>query len=108
MGRSGGAAIAVATDPPPIAVRVIPDPAAFKKFLLENFMFKPPHMNSTLGDFPFHFVRINGHIVSKRELVCPVLNRVLNGERAVPWCAMLCPESGLEKALVGAVADAKD
>jgi hypothetical protein len=40
VGRSGGDAMTLPMLPPAIVVRVIPDPAAFKKFLLENFMFQ--------------------------------------------------------------------
>ena len=70
VGSNGGAAMAVAMDPPPIVVIAIPDPAAFKKFLLENFMSEPPHMSSTLDIVSFSLlVGINGHIVSKQALV---------------------------------------
>jgi len=40
--------------PPPIAVRVIPDPAAFKKFLLENLMFQAS--SHEFNPIKFHFI----------------------------------------------------
>jgi hypothetical protein len=62
--------MAVAIEPLPMVVIAIPDPAAFKKFLLENFMSEPPHMSSKLDIFAFALsLGINGHILSKQGLV---------------------------------------
>src|SRR3989442_1582297 len=43
IGKAGrGDATAASIDSPPRAVKAIPDPAAFRKFLREYFIFKPP------------------------------------------------------------------
>jgi hypothetical protein len=66
IGSSGGDAIAIAMDPPPIAVRVIPDPAAFKKFLLENLMFQ-----ASSHDFD----TLNFQFIAGGNLIAPILSK---------------------------------